>query len=56
MQCITDINEVFRLLSKLGCKSIYKDIGVDDDGVRIAVPLFSIGDSEPISEKGGIDE
>lgn len=56
MHYITDINEVFRLLSKSGCKQIYKDIGVNGDGVRIAVPLFSIGESEPISEKGESDE
>ena len=52
---VTDINEVFRLLDETCGEPIYKDIGLDGDGTRIAVPCYAIGGKEHVSEKALVE-
>ncbi len=43
MEYITDLDEIFRLLSKCCGEPVYKTIAIDEEGNEVAVPMFSIG-------------
>lgn len=44
MQCITDINEIMRILERTSGEPVYKSIGTDEEGNEVAVPVFTIGE------------
>lgn len=46
MQYVTDLNEIFKILSECCGKPVYTDIGADENGNRICVPMFAIGGDE----------
>lgn len=39
---ITDIDEILKSLSECSGEPVYKSIGVDEEGVEVAVPVFQI--------------
>lgn len=43
MEYITDLGEIFRLLSQCCGEPDYKSIAIDEEGNEVAVPMFSIG-------------
>lgn len=43
MEYVTDLNEIFRLLSKCNGEPVYTTIGTDEEGNDVAVPMFTIG-------------
>lgn len=51
MQCITDLEEIFRLLQETCGDPVYIDIGEDENGDRIAVPCYAIGGNEKTREE-----
>lgn len=43
MQFVTDINEIFKLLSQSCGETVYKTVGTDEEGNDVAVPVFTLG-------------
>ena len=46
MKYVTDLNEIFRLLRQSCGDPVYQDIGKDEEGYNVAVPVFTISDQQ----------
>jgi len=46
MRFIKDLDETFRLLAQCCGGSVYMSVGTDEEGVEIAVPMFTLGEKE----------
>lgn len=44
MKYVTDLNEIFRILSECCGEPVYTDIGADENGNRICVPMYTVGE------------
>lgn len=51
MKYVTDLNEIFRILSQCCGDPKYTTIGTDENGNQVAVPMFTIGgDEKPVMD------
>lgn len=52
IECVTDLDEIFRLLSECCGKPTYQKIDTDSEGCEVAVPMFAIGESDERRKRG----
>ena len=50
MKYVTDLNEIFRILSQCCGEPKYTTIGTDENGNLVTVPMFTVGGDEELVE------
>lgn len=48
MKFIKDLDETFRLFAQCCGEPVYTSVGTDEEGIEIAVPMFTVGEKEGV--------